>query len=173
MSEDGISAYVLDESGNRQEIEAGADTQHGADDWDDVDERPGHHADGSRMWRFRPQADPRSWGDLTYIDNNIDEVKALGWIEDNPEGTFWTTEEAVQAYEAWAEQATEAYRTVIDENDQVHVDPYVPVAERPAAAPISVCVSVSRVRSAANATARRPFASTAATTAAASACEAP
>ncbi len=138
MSEDGISAYVLDESGNPQEIEGGAQVQQGADYWDEADERPGHHDDGSRMWRFLPQADPRSWGELTYIDEHIDEVKTLGWIEDNPEGNHWTVDEAIQAHETWAAVATEPYRTVVDDEGQVHVDPYVPVAERPAAAPMDL-----------------------------------
>jgi hypothetical protein len=138
MSEDGISAYVLDESGEKQAIEVGAQADQASDAWDEPEQRPGHHADGSRAWRFRPQADPRSWSDLTYIDNNLDEVKELGWIEDNPEGASWTTEEAVQAYERWAEEATAAYRTVVDDEDQAHADPYVPVAERPFTPPMAV-----------------------------------
>jgi hypothetical protein len=132
MSEfDGLTSYTMDDEGNRVEGEF-APALH--DEPEPAAPAAGHHPDGSRTWKFVDAADPRSWSDFEYIDNHIDEVKSLGWIEDNVEGYFWTTEGAVEAYELWAKAATENYRAVdFGDGEGVHIDPYVPVADRPQA----------------------------------------
>lgn len=94
---------------------------------------PGFHPDGTRTWRFVPSADPRKWSDLEYIDNHLDEVKNLGWIEDNPQGEQWTVEEATKTYDEWEREATEMYRTV-DYGDGPETFPHVPAEERAAQA---------------------------------------
>jgi hypothetical protein len=132
MGDDDVvgEAYVLDDEGNRHTIDSELPEREAEEQQPAFDHGPGHHPDGSRTWRFVPAADPRSWGDLGYIDQHIDEVKNLGWIEDNPEGYHWTVDEAVQTYEAWAESATAAYRTVDYGDGQSETSAYVPVAER-------------------------------------------
>lgn len=67
------------------------------------------HPDGTRTWRYQPSALPSDWPE-DWVDENIEQVMTLGWIEPNEPGNSWTTAEATAANAAYVEQATANYR---------------------------------------------------------------